>query len=56
MESSIGVFSSTFAQIEDVDAEVDELFTVLGLVYALAVAPMWNKGTPFSNSLNGHEL
>lgn len=43
MESSIGVFSDTFAEIEDVDAEVDEILTVIGLFYALAVAPMWNK-------------
>ncbi|KAF7558240.1 hypothetical protein G7Z17_g159 [Cylindrodendrum hubeiense] len=43
MTTSIGTFSSTFAQIEDVQAEIDMILNVLGLGYALAVAPVWNK-------------
>jgi hypothetical protein len=57
MESSIGLFSSTFAQIEDVDAEVDTILTLLGLFYALSVAPLWNKCKPPPNGLdNTNEL
>lgn len=47
MQTSIGVFSSTFAEIEDVDATVDEILTVAGLFYALSVAPVWNKCRSF---------
>ncbi|KAH8645403.1 hypothetical protein BX600DRAFT_391288 [Xylariales sp. PMI_506] len=41
MQSSIDAFSSTFAQIEDVATEVDNILTVLGFFYALVVAPLW---------------
>jgi hypothetical protein len=43
METSIGVFTSTFAEMEDVDAEVDEIFTLLGMFNVMRTAPLWNK-------------
>ncbi|OTA98047.1 carbohydrate esterase family 3 protein [Hypoxylon sp. CI-4A] len=43
MNTEIAAFSSTFAEMEDVDAEIDTLLTVLGLFYVLATTPLWNK-------------
>ncbi|XXH02567.1 hypothetical protein Hte_008944 [Hypoxylon texense] len=43
MQSSIDVFSSTFAEIDDPTTAIDDILTVLGLMFALAMSPLWNK-------------
>ncbi|KAI1765641.1 carbohydrate esterase family 3 protein [Hypoxylon sp. FL1150] len=43
MQSSIDLFSSTFAKVDDPTIAIDEILSVVGLLYALTMVPLWGK-------------
>lgn len=49
MQTSIGTFSSTFAEQEDVAGETEIFQEMLGTIFGLATGPMWKAGRSLSD-------
>lgn len=51
MQTSIGTFSTTFAEQEDVAGEIEIFNEMLGTIFGLVAGPMWESGRSPSGCL-----